>query len=87
MTKESCADLSPLFQSKTYQGRNCPQVSDEKLAPEWPGTAPEPLCHSSPARYLFSHLNDFSACQEIGALCGELSQVLQEVGGQGPGLA
>ncbi|XP_077881779.1 connector enhancer of kinase suppressor of ras 1 isoform X5 [Ictidomys tridecemlineatus] len=28
--------------------------------------------------YLFSHLNDFSACQEIGALCGELSQVLQE---------
>uniref|UniRef100_A0A8D2I8P2 Connector enhancer of kinase suppressor of Ras 1 n=1 Tax=Urocitellus parryii TaxID=9999 RepID=A0A8D2I8P2_UROPR len=29
-------------------------------------------------RYLFSHLNDFSACQEIGALCGELSQVLQE---------
>ncbi|XP_048206526.1 connector enhancer of kinase suppressor of ras 1 isoform X2 [Perognathus longimembris pacificus] len=29
-------------------------------------------------RYLFSHLNDFSACQEIGLLCGELSQVLQE---------
>ncbi|XP_046274777.1 connector enhancer of kinase suppressor of ras 1 isoform X2 [Marmota monax] len=29
-------------------------------------------------RYLFSHLNDFSACQEIGALCGELSQILQE---------
>uniref|UniRef100_A0A8C9Q9N3 Connector enhancer of kinase suppressor of Ras 1 n=1 Tax=Spermophilus dauricus TaxID=99837 RepID=A0A8C9Q9N3_SPEDA len=29
-------------------------------------------------RYLFSHFNDFSACQEIGALCGELSQVLQE---------
>uniref|UniRef100_A0A8D2AIE0 CRIC domain-containing protein n=1 Tax=Sciurus vulgaris TaxID=55149 RepID=A0A8D2AIE0_SCIVU len=35
-------------------------------------------------RYLFSHLNDFSACQEIGVLCGELSQVLQEVGQQGP---
>ncbi|XP_075420184.1 LOW QUALITY PROTEIN: connector enhancer of kinase suppressor of ras 1 [Tenrec ecaudatus] len=29
-------------------------------------------------RYLFSHLNDFSACQEIGELCGELSQALQE---------
>ncbi|XP_055467155.1 connector enhancer of kinase suppressor of ras 1 [Psammomys obesus] len=29
-------------------------------------------------RYLFSHLNDFSACQEIGVLCGELGQVLQE---------
>ncbi|XP_073937027.1 connector enhancer of kinase suppressor of ras 1 isoform X3 [Castor canadensis] len=29
-------------------------------------------------RYLFSHLNDFSTCQEIGLLCGELSQVLQE---------
>ncbi|NP_001074516.1 connector enhancer of kinase suppressor of ras 1 [Mus musculus] len=28
--------------------------------------------------YLFSHLNDFSACQEIGVLCGELGQVLQE---------
>ncbi|XP_029421108.1 connector enhancer of kinase suppressor of ras 1 [Nannospalax galili] len=29
-------------------------------------------------RYLFSHLNDFSTCQEIGVLCGELGQVLQE---------
>lgn len=29
-------------------------------------------------RYLFSHLNDFSACQEIGELCGKLGQVLQE---------
>uniref|UniRef100_F6UHP3 Connector enhancer of kinase suppressor of Ras 1 n=1 Tax=Equus caballus TaxID=9796 RepID=F6UHP3_HORSE len=29
-------------------------------------------------RYLFSHLNDFSACQEIGQLCGELGQALQE---------
>ncbi|KAM5246856.1 connector enhancer of kinase suppressor of ras 1 [Ctenodactylus gundi] len=29
-------------------------------------------------RYLFSQLNDFSACQEIGVLCGELSQALQE---------
>ncbi|XP_028744044.1 connector enhancer of kinase suppressor of ras 1 [Peromyscus leucopus] len=29
-------------------------------------------------RYLFSQLNDFSACQEIGVLCGELGQVLQE---------
>ncbi|KAG8506717.1 Connector enhancer of kinase suppressor of ras 1, partial [Galemys pyrenaicus] len=29
-------------------------------------------------RYLFSHLNDFSACQEIGELCGELGQTLQE---------
>ncbi|XP_051027707.1 LOW QUALITY PROTEIN: connector enhancer of kinase suppressor of ras 1 [Acomys russatus] len=29
-------------------------------------------------RYLFSHLNDFSSCQEIGVLCGELGQVLQE---------
>ncbi|XP_063143522.1 connector enhancer of kinase suppressor of ras 1 isoform X4 [Rattus norvegicus] len=29
-------------------------------------------------RYLFTHLNDFSACQEIGVLCGELGQVLQE---------
>ncbi|XP_006883708.1 PREDICTED: connector enhancer of kinase suppressor of ras 1 [Elephantulus edwardii] len=29
-------------------------------------------------RYLFSHLNDFSACQEIGDLCGELGQALQE---------
>ncbi|XP_036770730.2 connector enhancer of kinase suppressor of ras 1 isoform X6 [Manis pentadactyla] len=29
-------------------------------------------------RYLFSHLNDFSACQEIGELCGELGQALQE---------
>ncbi|XP_037684015.1 LOW QUALITY PROTEIN: connector enhancer of kinase suppressor of ras 1 [Choloepus didactylus] len=29
-------------------------------------------------RHLFSHLNDFSACQEIGQLCGELSQALQE---------
>ncbi|KAM6216962.1 connector enhancer of kinase suppressor of ras 1 [Rhynchocyon petersi] len=29
-------------------------------------------------RYLFSHLNDFSACQEIGNLCGELGQALQE---------
>ncbi|XP_007934073.2 connector enhancer of kinase suppressor of ras 1 [Orycteropus afer afer] len=29
-------------------------------------------------RYLFSHLNDFSACQEIGELCRELGQVLQE---------
>nr|XP_003471161.1 connector enhancer of kinase suppressor of ras 1 [Cavia porcellus] len=29
-------------------------------------------------RFLFSQLNDFSACQEIGALCGELSQALQE---------
>ncbi|XP_058409283.1 connector enhancer of kinase suppressor of ras 1 isoform X1 [Diceros bicornis minor] len=30
------------------------------------------------SRYLFSHLNDFSACQEIGELCGELGQALQE---------
>nr|XP_012605992.1 connector enhancer of kinase suppressor of ras 1 [Microcebus murinus] len=29
-------------------------------------------------RYLFSHLNDFSACQEIGELCSELGQALQE---------
>ncbi|XP_054369031.1 connector enhancer of kinase suppressor of ras 1 isoform X2 [Mirounga angustirostris] len=29
-------------------------------------------------RYLFSHLNDFSACQKIGQLCGELGQALQE---------
>ncbi|XP_055979063.1 connector enhancer of kinase suppressor of ras 1 [Sorex fumeus] len=29
-------------------------------------------------RYLFSHLNDFSACQEIEELCRNLSQVLQE---------
>ncbi|KAM6173652.1 connector enhancer of kinase suppressor of ras 1 [Erethizon dorsatum] len=29
-------------------------------------------------RFLFSQLNDFSACQEIGALCVELSQALQE---------
>nr|XP_058160054.1 connector enhancer of kinase suppressor of ras 1 [Dasypus novemcinctus] len=29
-------------------------------------------------RYLFSHLNDFSACQEIGHLCSELGHVLQE---------
>ncbi|XP_077006862.1 connector enhancer of kinase suppressor of ras 1 isoform X2 [Tamandua tetradactyla] len=29
-------------------------------------------------RYLFSHFNDFSACQEIGQLCGELVQALQE---------
>ncbi|XP_004603522.2 connector enhancer of kinase suppressor of ras 1 [Sorex araneus] len=29
-------------------------------------------------RYLFSHLNDFSACQEIEELCRKLSQVLQE---------
>nr|XP_010593403.1 connector enhancer of kinase suppressor of ras 1 [Loxodonta africana] len=29
-------------------------------------------------RYLFSHFNDFSACQEIGELCGELGQALQE---------
>uniref|UniRef100_A0A8C8ZGD3 Connector enhancer of kinase suppressor of Ras 1 n=1 Tax=Prolemur simus TaxID=1328070 RepID=A0A8C8ZGD3_PROSS len=29
-------------------------------------------------RDLFSHLNDFSACQEIGELCGELGQALQE---------
>uniref|UniRef100_G1U7F4 Connector enhancer of kinase suppressor of Ras 1 n=1 Tax=Oryctolagus cuniculus TaxID=9986 RepID=G1U7F4_RABIT len=29
-------------------------------------------------RYLFSQLNDFSACQEIGVLCTELGQVLQE---------
>ncbi|XP_053433026.1 connector enhancer of kinase suppressor of ras 1 isoform X2 [Nycticebus coucang] len=29
-------------------------------------------------RYLFSHINDFSACQEIGELCGELGQALQE---------
>ncbi|KAL1776434.1 connector enhancer of kinase suppressor of ras 1 [Sigmodon hispidus] len=29
-------------------------------------------------RYLFSQLNDFSACQEIGVLCGELGQVLQK---------
>ncbi|XP_016043408.1 connector enhancer of kinase suppressor of ras 1 isoform X2 [Erinaceus europaeus] len=29
-------------------------------------------------RYLFSHLNDFSACQEIGELCTELGQVLEE---------
>ncbi|MBW02936.1 Connector enhancer of kinase suppressor of ras 1, partial [Eschrichtius robustus] len=29
-------------------------------------------------RYLFSHLNDFSSCQEIGELCGELGQALQE---------
>ncbi|XP_045638372.1 connector enhancer of kinase suppressor of ras 1 isoform X3 [Ursus americanus] len=29
-------------------------------------------------RYLFSHLNDFSACQKIGELCGELGQALQE---------
>ncbi|XP_037355231.1 LOW QUALITY PROTEIN: connector enhancer of kinase suppressor of ras 1 [Talpa occidentalis] len=29
-------------------------------------------------RYLFSHLNDFSACQEIGELCEELGQTLQE---------
>nr|XP_020764871.1 connector enhancer of kinase suppressor of ras 1 isoform X3 [Odocoileus virginianus texanus] len=29
-------------------------------------------------RYLFSHLNDFSSCQAIGELCGELGQALQE---------
>ncbi|ELW47648.1 Connector enhancer of kinase suppressor of ras 1 [Tupaia chinensis] len=29
-------------------------------------------------RYLFSHVNDFSACQEIGELCRELGQALQE---------
>ncbi|XP_044093431.1 connector enhancer of kinase suppressor of ras 1 [Neovison vison] len=29
-------------------------------------------------RYLFSHLNDFSSCQKIGELCGELGQALQE---------
>ncbi|XP_064349973.1 connector enhancer of kinase suppressor of ras 1 isoform X3 [Camelus dromedarius] len=29
-------------------------------------------------RYLFSHLNDFSSCQEIGELCRELGQALQE---------
>ncbi|XP_041507968.1 connector enhancer of kinase suppressor of ras 1 isoform X2 [Microtus oregoni] len=29
-------------------------------------------------RYLFSQLNDFSACQDIGVLCRELGQVLQE---------
>ncbi|XP_062962135.1 connector enhancer of kinase suppressor of ras 1 [Cynocephalus volans] len=29
-------------------------------------------------RYLFSHLHDFSACQEIGELCRELGQALQE---------
>ncbi|XP_052031655.1 connector enhancer of kinase suppressor of ras 1 [Apodemus sylvaticus] len=29
-------------------------------------------------RRLFSQVNDFSACQEIGVLCGELGQVLQE---------
>ncbi|KAM8792203.1 connector enhancer of kinase suppressor of ras 1 isoform 1-T1 [Rhynchonycteris naso] len=29
-------------------------------------------------RYLFSHLNDFSTCQEIGELCRKLGQVLQE---------
>ncbi|KAM9245191.1 LOW QUALITY PROTEIN: connector enhancer of kinase suppressor of ras 1 [Dugong dugon] len=29
-------------------------------------------------RYLFSHFNDFSSCQEIGELCGELGQALQE---------
>ncbi|XP_023374868.1 connector enhancer of kinase suppressor of ras 1 [Otolemur garnettii] len=29
-------------------------------------------------RYLFSHINDFSACQEIGELCSELGQALQE---------
>uniref|UniRef100_A0A4X2KHA8 CRIC domain-containing protein n=1 Tax=Vombatus ursinus TaxID=29139 RepID=A0A4X2KHA8_VOMUR len=30
-------------------------------------------------RYLFSQINDFSACQEIGDLCRELAQVLQKV--------
>ncbi|XP_074074138.1 connector enhancer of kinase suppressor of ras 1 isoform X2 [Macrotis lagotis] len=29
-------------------------------------------------RYLFSQVNDFSACQEIGDLCRELAQALQE---------
>ncbi|XP_020838840.1 connector enhancer of kinase suppressor of ras 1 [Phascolarctos cinereus] len=29
-------------------------------------------------RYLFSQINDFSACQEIGDLCRELAQVLQK---------
>ncbi|XP_051844117.1 connector enhancer of kinase suppressor of ras 1 isoform X1 [Antechinus flavipes] len=29
-------------------------------------------------RYLFSQLNDFSACQEVGDLCRELAQALQE---------
>ncbi|XP_025781557.1 connector enhancer of kinase suppressor of ras 1 [Puma concolor] len=29
-------------------------------------------------RYLFSRLNDFSACQKIGELCAELGQALQE---------
>ncbi|XP_072465521.1 connector enhancer of kinase suppressor of ras 1 [Notamacropus eugenii] len=29
-------------------------------------------------RYLFSQINDFSACQEIGDLCRELAQALQE---------
>ncbi|XP_074161855.1 connector enhancer of kinase suppressor of ras 1 isoform X2 [Sminthopsis crassicaudata] len=29
-------------------------------------------------RYLFSLLNDFSACQEVGDLCRELAQALQE---------
>ncbi|XP_045714972.1 connector enhancer of kinase suppressor of ras 1 isoform X2 [Phyllostomus hastatus] len=29
-------------------------------------------------RYLFSHLNDFSTCQEIGELCRKLGQALQE---------
>ncbi|XP_077824380.1 connector enhancer of kinase suppressor of ras 1 isoform X20 [Macaca mulatta] len=32
------------------------------------------------SRYLFSHLNDFSACQEIRDLLEELSQVLHEDG-------
>ncbi|XP_036112292.1 connector enhancer of kinase suppressor of ras 1 isoform X2 [Molossus molossus] len=29
-------------------------------------------------RYLFTHLNDFSTCQEIGELCRKLGQALQE---------
>ncbi|KAM4873498.1 connector enhancer of kinase suppressor of ras 1 [Thomomys bottae] len=67
------------FQS-LVQGRlrNCSETPPDVLS-----AAVELVCEARALlfwlnRYLFSHLNDFSACQEIGLLCGELSQVLQE---------
>ncbi|XP_004850695.2 connector enhancer of kinase suppressor of ras 1 [Heterocephalus glaber] len=76
---EGLLEGTQAFQS-LVQGRlgDSPEIPAEVLS------AAVKLVHAARAllfwlnRYLFSQLNDFSACQEIGALCGELSQALQE---------
>ncbi|KAK7796555.1 hypothetical protein U0070_010813 [Myodes glareolus] len=62
------------------QGRlgNCPETPSDVLSAAVELVREAQALLSWLNRYLFSQLNDFSACQDIGVLCQELGQVLQE---------